>query len=188
MTFKKEPENMKKRKKTARLKLIGAAILALAVTVGVTCVLGGCGKTKLVYKTELGLNFAVPEDFERTYNYGVDIEYSGDETAFFVDLISYSEYELEYGATVKTCTEAVIDAMNLGGTSIKYDSERNAAQFDTWATDENNTESYYNYITVLPSKNGIFVARYVCFGAEKAIDKYASDFAEMASHLTVVNP
>ncbi len=179
---------MRERKKAVGFKLPVVAVLVIALTVGALFAMSGCGKQKLVYKTEMGLNFAVPEDFKRTYSYGVDIEYSGDETAFFADLIQYSVYELEYGATVKACTEAIIDAMNLGGVTIKYDSERNTAQFDTWATDEDNLESYYNYITVLPSKNGIFVARYVCPGAEKAISKYASDFAEMASHLSVVDP
>ncbi len=165
-----------------------AIVLIAALVAGTVLLVQSCSKLKLVEKTEGGLNFAIPEDFERSYNYGADIEYSGEETAFFADLFPYSDYELSYGASIKECTEAVIDANKLGNVTINYDSEKNSAQFDTWASDEEGSESYYNYIVVLLSKNGIYIVRYVCAGTEKEIDKYSDDFAEMAAYLSPVNP
>ncbi len=149
----------------------------------------GCGKLKLVHKTEYGLNFAIPEEFELSNDYGFDIEYKGKNTAFYVDLISYSEYEnIEYGSGITACTEAVIDALELGGVNINYNFEKNTAQFDAWVSDSEGAESYYNYITILISQSGIFAARYVCAGTDKAIKKNSESFAEMASYLSVVNP
>ena len=144
-----------------------------------------CGKLKLVEKSELGLNFAIPEDFERTYGLFADIEYGNDETAFFADVMSYSELELSSGASVRECTEKILDNMKFGGVEIIYNDEKKTATFDTWATDETRTESYYNYITVLVGENAVFVARYVCSGDEKSMKKYSDDFIEMSAYLSV---
>ena len=128
-----------------------------------------------------------PDDPEKTQVKWPILEYSSDEIGFVVDLMQYSTYELSYGATVKQCTEAIIDKMGFD-TAINYDEERNVAQFDTWASDEEATEAYYSYIVILPAANGIYVARYVCEGSEETIEKYVTKFAEMAAKLSVVNP
>ncbi len=180
-----------KRKKPVKKTyiIVPVCVLLTAVLIlGTVLIFQKCSALKLVEKTEGGLKFAIPEDFERSYNYGADIEYSGDDIAFFADLFPYSDYELTYGATIKECTEAVIDANSLGNVTIRYDEVKKTAQFATWATDEEGVESYYNYIVILLSKNGVYVARYVCAGTDREIKKYSEDFSEMAGYLSVLNP
>ena len=153
-----------------------------------TCALfsfASCGELKVVEKSELGLNFVIPEDYERTHTLYADIEYGNGKTAFFADAMSYSELELSSGATVRECTEKILDNMEFGGVEIVYDDAAGMARFDTWATDEAGNESYYNYITVLVGTNYVYVARYVCPGVEKEIKKHTKDFNEMSSRLSV---
>ena len=144
-----------------------------------------CGKLKVTEKSELGLNFVIPEDYERTYTNYADIEYGDGETAFFADVMPYSELELTNTATVRECTEKILDNMQFGGVTITYDDEKKTAQFDAWATDEQGAESYYNYVVVLLGKNNVYIARYVCPGDEKSMKKHNEDFAEMAARLSV---
>jgi hypothetical protein len=143
-----------------------------------------CGKLKVVEKTELGLTFVIPEDFERTYTYYADIEYGNGKTAFFADVMPYSELELTSSATVRECTEKILDNMNFGGVNITYNDDKKIAQFDAWASDEEGLESYYNYVVVLLGKSNVYIARYVCPGDEKSMKKYTEDFATMAASLS----
>ncbi len=161
-------------------KVMISAVLMLSVLLASA----SCGELKVVEKSELGLNFVIPESFERTGTFYADIEYGDGETAFFADAMHYSELELTAGATVRECTEKILDNMQFGGVTITYDDARGTASFDTWASDAEGTESYYNYITVLLGPEYVYVARYVCPGTEKAIEKHTEDFAEMSSRLS----
>ena len=185
-------------------KSLSVLVLCVLILSALCSSLTSCGEeeVKLISKTEAGLNFVIPENFERTYKiYDTYkdpndpektqvkwpvLEYSNDEIGFVVDLKQYSDYELSYGATVKQCTEAIIDKMGLDA-AITYDDARNVAQFDTWASDEEGAEAYYSYIVILPAANGIYIARYVCEGSEETIEKHVSEFAEWATKLSVVN-
>ncbi|MBR2466963.1 MAG: hypothetical protein IKB38_08580 [Clostridia bacterium] len=190
--------------KNKKVDLKRPTVLVLGLILLLSLVLtsfAGCGEEVLVNKTEGGLNFVIPDDFERTYKTYTNaeeniyklFEYSSDDIGFVVDLIPYSVYkhedetEFRYGESIKTCTEAIIDEMGLSST-ITYNEEKKTAQFDTWVSDEAGTEAYYSYITILLSKRGIFVARYICEGSESKIEKYVSKFAEMSSHLSVQDP
>lgn len=156
--------------------------LVAAVLLVATCLsLMSCG---YVEKSELGLNFVIPDDYERLYNLVGDIEYGNDETMLVVNLKLYSDYELSSDATVAECTEKIIDAMKFENVMLTVDEENRRSQFDVWAT-EDGSESYYNYITVLLSDTYIYIVRYVCAGTEKAMNKHKGDFAEMASKLSV---
>ncbi len=174
-----------------------SVILTAAIIIGIIFLVKSCSEEDedfvYVNKSELGLNFVIPDSFKRTYDYaldGIDIEYSGEEIAFFVDLIPYTEYEENYGVTsessIKECTDAIMKAMSFEDMNIRYTDS--TAQFDVWTTDEVGSASFYNYITVLLSQNGIYVARYVCVGADEAIEKYSPIFAEMSSYLSVASP
>ncbi len=189
MNSKAKRQNKKQKKFNKTYIILPICILLVAALVaGAVLLFRSCTALKLIEKTEGGLNFAIPEDFERSYSYGSDIEYVGEDIAFFADLFPYSDYKLSYGATIKECTEAVIDANQLANVTIEYDYEKNTAKFGTWASDEGGAESYYNYIVILTSRNGVYVVRYVCAGTEKEMNKHLDDFAEMASYLSVVNP
>lgn len=179
------------KKKNKAKSLIGA-LLCIAMLLGVLLITASCRKEDepeyaLVNKTEFGLNFTVRENYVRSYTYGFDIEYSSDEVGFFVDLMPYSDYELSYGADIQTCTKKIIEVMKFGGVEINYNAEKKTSHFDAWVANEEDGESYYNYIVVLLSKNGIFIARYVCAGTDQQMQKHSADFAEMAKHLSVVD-
>lgn len=174
--------------KTAFKKIICAfLVITLAFS------LFACGKTKTVEKTELGLTFVIPENYVRrellpgtdygTYKRFADIEYGDGDTFFFADVITYSELELTPSATIQQCTNKILELNGFGGTNISYDEERKSASFDSLAT-EDYTESYYSYITVLLGKNNVYVARYACIGAEKAIKKFTPEFAKMSASLS----
>lgn len=167
------------------MKKIFKAVISAVLMLSVLIASVSCGELKVVEKSELGLNFVVPEGFERTSTFYADIEYGDGETAFFADVMQYSELELTAGATVRECTEKILDNMKFGGVMITYDDARGTATFDTWASDGEGTESYYNYITVLLGDNYVYVARYVCPGTEKTIKKHTEDFAEMSARLSV---
>ena len=167
------------------MKKIFKAVISAVLMLSVLFASASCGKLKVVEKSELGLNFVIPESFERTSTFYADIEYGDGDIAFFADVMHYSELELTAGATVRECTEKILDNMEFGGVTITYDDVRGTASFDTWASDGEGAESYYNYITVLLGPEYVYVARYVCPGTEKAIKKYTEDFAEMSSRLSV---
>lgn len=167
------------------MKRIISMIALFALVLATALSVASCGKLKVVEKSELGLNFVIPEDYERTYTYYADIEYGDGETAFFADVMPYSELELTSAATVRECTEKILDNMQFGGVTITYNDESKTAQFDAWASDEEGAESYYNYVVVLLGKSNVYIVRYVCPGDEKSMKKHSEDFAEMASRLSV---
>ncbi len=170
-------------KKTKRFTKI---FIALTLVISSVFTLASCDD--YVEKSELGLNFVIPDDYEREYNLYGDIEYGNGETAFIADVIPYSEYN-DKGITkdsgILDCTKAIIDTMELGNVQITYNESASTAQFDTWVSDGEQGESFYNYIVILLGENNIYVVRYVCAGTEKEMDKHKGDFAEMASHLSV---
>ena len=185
-------------KKTLATKITSALLCAVTL-LGIILAFASCGKEEstyaLVNKSDLGLNFAVYENYKRTYLEDVDIEYTTDDgIGFYVDLIPYDAYQVEegvklsYGADIKTCTQAIIDKMKFPGVEISYDPEKKTARFDMVAAVEEGGASCYNYIVVLLSQRGIFVARYACPATEDQIQMYVSGFEEMAKHLSVVDP
>ena len=171
------------------LKTILKPLVVTVLLVAICLSLVSCG---YVEKSELGLNFVIPEDYERLYDFDLDeeellegdIKYGNGETMLVVHLKLYSDYDLTPDATVAECTEKIIDAMKFKNVMLTVDEENRRSQFDVWATQDGSV-SYYNYITVLLSDSYIYIVKYVCAGSEKEMSKHKEDFVEMASKLSV---